>query len=178
MFKIAHKVKCLYCGKTFDRDKNRCIQVGRRYAHYECSLSADEKKLQEENDKKELDDYIIQLLKIDFVDARIRKQINKYVEEYQYTYSGIKKALVYFYEIKGNSIEKANGGIGIVPFVYKNAFDYYYALWQAQQQNQGKDIRNYQPRIKEVHIRRPQRKVKKRELFTFLDEEQEEAHGQ
>ena len=134
-------------------------------------MSTNEIKAQEEKDKQELDDYIIKLLKIDFVDARIRKQINKYVEEYNYTYSGIKKALIYFYEIKGNNIEKANGGIGIVPYVYKNAFDYYFALWQAQQQNQDKVISDYQPKIVEVTIPRPQRKIKKRKLFTFLDEE-------
>ena len=154
------------------------MQIGRRYAHQECSLNADEKKLKEEKDKQELDNYIIQLLKIDYIDARIRKQINKYIEEYQYTYSGIKKALVYFYEIKGNSIEKANGGIGIVPYTYKQAFDYYYTLWQAQQQNQGKQITDYKPRVIEVTIPRPQRKVKKKELFTFLDNEEEELHGQ
>lgn len=166
-----HKVKCLYCGKTFDRDKYPSVQVGRRYAHKECSLSTDERKAQEEQDKQDLDDYIIKLLKIDYVDARIRKQINKYIEEYQYTYSGIKKALVYFYEIKGNNIEKANGGIGIVPFIYKDAFNYYYALWQAQQQNHNKDISDYVPRVVEIRIPRPQRKIKKRDLFTFLDEE-------
>lgn len=88
----------------------------------------------------------------------------------------MKKALVYFYEVKGNSIEKANGGVGIIPYVYRQAFDYYYALWQAQQQNKDKQISEYQPRIVEVTIRRPQRKVKKRKLFSFLDEE--DPHGQ
>lgn len=168
---MAHIVKCLYCEKKFDRDKIPFIQVGRRYAHQECSLSAEEKKTLEEKEKQELDDYIIQLLKIDYIDARIRKQIKTYVEEHNYTYSGIKKALIYFYEIKGNSIEKANGGIGIVPFIYKDAFNYYYALWQAQQQNKDKVIIDYQPKVIEVVIPRPQRKVKQRKLFTFLDEE-------
>ena len=79
--------------------------------------------------------------------------------------------MVYFYEIKGNNIEKANGGIGIVPFIYKDAFNYYYALWQAQQQNHNKDISDYVPRVIEIRIPRPQRKIKKRDLFTFLDEE-------
>jgi hypothetical protein len=110
-------------------------------------------------------------LKIDYIDARIRKQIKTYIEEHNYTYSGIKKALIYFYEVKGNSIEKANGGIGIVPFIYKDAFNYYYALWQAQQQNKDKVIVDYQPKVIEVVIPRPQRKVKQRQLFTFLDEE-------
>lgn len=168
---MAHIVKCLYCEKKFDRDKMPYIQVGRRYAHKECSLTAEERQTQEEQDKQDLDNYIIQLLKIDYIDARIRKQIKTYIEEHNYTYSGIKKALIYFYEVKGNSIEKANGGIGIVPFIYKDAFNYYYALWQAQQQNKDKIIVDYQPKVIEVVIPRPQRKVKQRQLFTFLDEE-------
>lgn len=169
-----HKVKCIYCGVTFDRDKLPFIQVSqRRYAHQECSLTEEQKKNKEEQDKIDLDNYIMQLFKIDYVDARIRKQIKQYREEYNYTYSGIRKALVYFYEVKGNPIEKANGGIGIVPYVYQNAYNYYLALWQAQQKNQDKVLTNYIPKVKEVVIPRPQRKVKKRELFTFLDEEVE-----
>lgn len=169
-----HKVKCIYCGVTFDRDKLPFIQVSqRRYAHQECSLTEEQKKSKEEQDKIDLDNYIMQLFKIDYVDARIRKQIKQYREEYNYTYSGIRKALVYFYKVKGNPIEKANGGIGIVPYVYQNAYNYYLALWQAQQKNQDKVLTNYIPKVKEVVIPRPQRKVKKRELFTFLDEEVE-----
>ena len=169
-----HKVKCIYCGVTFDRDKLPFIQVSqRRYAHQECSLTEEQKKSKEEQDKIDLDNYIMQLFKIDYVDARIRKQIKQYREEYNYTYSGIRKALVYFYEVKGNPIEKANGGIGIVPYVYQNAYNYYLALWQAQQKNQDKVLTNYIPKVKEVVIPRPQRKVKKRELFTFLHEEVE-----
>ena len=145
----------------------------RRYAHQECSLTEEQKKSKEEQDKIDLDNYIMQLFKIDYVDARIRKQIKQYREEYNYTYSGIRKALIYFYEVKGNPIEKANGGIGIVPYVYQNAYNYYLALWQAQQKNQDKVLTNYVPKVKEVVIPRPQRKVKKRELFTFLDEEVE-----
>lgn len=169
-----HKVKCIYCGVTFDRDKLPFIQVSqRRYAHQECSLSEDQKKDKEEQDKIELEKYIKKLLKIDYIDARVRKQIKQYREEYNYTYTGIHKALVYFYEVKGNSTEKANGGIGIVPYVYQNAYNYYLALWQAKQKNQDKVLQDYTPRVKEIVIPRPQRKVKKRELFTFLDDEKE-----
>ena len=164
---IAHRVKCVYCSQMFDRDKEMYIQVGRRYAHQNCALSEEDKKTQEEKDKQDLDDYIIKLLKIDYIDARIRKQIKQYVEEYKYTYSGIKKALVYFYEVKGNSIEKANKGIGIVPYIYRTAYEYYFSLWQAQQRNQVQDVSIYIPVIKEIHIPRPQRKIKKRKVQTF-----------
>ena len=171
---MAHRVKCYYCGKTFDRDKLPYVQVSaKRYAHQECSLTEEEKSNKEEQDKYDLENYIMQLFKTDYVDARIHKQIKQYREEYNYTYSGIRKALVYFFEIKGNSIEKANGGIGIVPYVYQQAYNYYLALWQAQQKNQDKIIIDYIPKVKEITIPKPQRKIKKQNLFTFLDEEKE-----
>lgn len=171
---MAHNVKCPICGKTFDRDKVPFVQVSaRRYAHKECSMSEDERKAQEIKDKEELDNYIMSLFKMTYVDARIQKQIKKYVDENNYTYSGIKKALVYFFEIKGNSVEKANGGIGIVPYVYQQAYNYYYSLWLAQQKNEDKVVEEYVPIVKEIIIPVPERKVRKRPLFSFLDEEGE-----
>ena len=142
-------------------------------------MSEDQKKAKEVSDREALDEYIMKLFNTSYVDARIQKQIKQYVDEYNFTYSGIRKALVYFFEIKGNSIEKANGGIGIVPYVYQHAYNYYLALWQAQQKNEDKVIEHYVPNIKEIVIPRPQRKIKKRPLFTFLDEDDgEEPHGQ
>lgn len=172
---MAHIVTCIYCKKKFDRDKYPFVQVSnRRYAHTECSMSDDQKKAKEELDKEALNNYIMKLFNTSYVDARVQKQIKQYVDEYNFTYSGIQKALTYFFEIKGNSLEKANGGIGIVPYVYKNAYNYYYALWQAQQKNEDKVVTDYVPNVKEIVIPRPQRKVKKRQLFTFLDKENDE----
>lgn len=171
---MAHIVTCIYCKKKFDRDKFPYVQVSnRRYAHKECSMSEDDKLIQQEKDKEALDNYIMQLFGMTYVDARIRKQINQYVEDYNYTYSGIHKALIYHFEIKGGSIEKANGGIGIVPYVYQSAYRYYYALWEAQQKNKDVVVNDYIPTVKEIIIPVPQRQVKKRKLFTFLDEEGE-----
>lgn len=170
---ISHKVKCYYCDQVFDRDKVPFIQVSkRRYAHKECSMSEDEKKLQENKDREELYDYIMKLFNISFVDPKIQKQIKKYIEENNYTYSGIKKALVYFFEIKGNSVEKANGGIGIVPYVYTQAYNYYYSLWLAQQKNEDKVVKEYIPKVKEIVIPIPEKNPRKRKLFSFLDDEE------
>ena len=136
-------------------------------------MSEDEKKTQEEKDKEELYDYIKILFKSNNIDIRIHKQIKQFKEEYNYTYSGLRKALTYFYEVKGNSIEKANGGIGIIPYIYRRAYEYYFALWQAQQKNENKSIEAYKPRVKEVYIKRPEKKIRKKNLFSFLDEEEE-----
>lgn len=167
-----HPVTCVYCKKKFDRDKEPFVQVStKRYAHQACAMSEEEKINQEEKDKYALEEYIKELFKLDYVDARIRKQMNQYVKEYNYTYSGMQKALIYFFEIKGNSIEKANGGIGIIPYVYKQAFDYYYALWLAQQKNTETIIADYVPKVVEIVIPEPKKKIKKRKKFAFLDEE-------
>ena len=164
-----HKVKCTKCGQIFDRDAIPCIETGkRRYAHKVCPLPPNPK---ENEDKEKLEAYIMNLFKTDFIDPRVRKQINQYINEYHYSYSGILKSLTYFYEIKGNSLDKANSGIGIVPYVYKNAYNYYFAIWEAQQKNEGKVIEEYKPKVKEVVIPIPKRKVRKRRLFAFLDEE-------
>lgn len=116
----------------------------------------------------------MKLFHLEYVDARIRKQINNYIEEYHFTYSGIRKALIYFFDVKGHSTDKANGGIGIVPYVYKDAYNYYLSLWEANQKNEDKDVEQFVPQVVKIKIPRPQRKIKKRKCFEFLDEESEE----
>jgi hypothetical protein len=83
------------------------------------------------------------------------------------------KALTYWHEIKKNPIQQEKG-VAILPFVYKQAYDYYYAIWEARQKNEGKKIEEYIPKVREVRIPIPERNIERRKLFTFLDEEAEE----
>lgn len=50
---MAHKVKCFFCGVTFDRDKEPFVQIGtRRYAHMSCSNKDGAKeKIHEQDDR-------------------------------------------------------------------------------------------------------------------------------
>lgn len=174
---MAHNVKCLYCGKTFDRDKcTDFVQINsRRYAHTACHTEHLAQLSQEEKDLIALETYIKKLLNIDTINARIKKQINDYKNNQHYSYIGILKALMYFYEVKGNSTEKANGGIGIVPYIYQEAHNYYYRIWMAKQTNEVKPIEQYSsPPARVIVIPPPKRVEKKRKLFTFLDEDEEE----
>ena len=171
--RFIHKVKCKYCGKVFDRDKEPFEQVSaQRYAHLACAMAAKNEKSQADLDKEDLEKYILQLLNEDFISPRVRKQINQFVQEYNYTYSGMKKALVYFYEVKGNDKSKAAGGIGIIPYVYRQAYEYYYSLWLANQKNEDKVIVHYVPTVREVKIPSPQLKQKRRKLFSFFEEDE------
>jgi hypothetical protein len=170
---IAHYVICSVCGQRFDRDKIPCKNTSaRRYAHLDCAVAQENTKTQEEVDKEELEKYIMQLLKEDYINPRVRKQLNQFLNEYGYTYSGMRKALVYHYEIKHGDVSKAAGGIGIIPYVYRQAYEYYYSLWLAQQRNEGKDIQEYKPKVVEIHINPPKIKVKRR-FFNFFEEDEE-----
>ena len=140
-----------------------------KYVHKECQALEESR---EKTDREKLEDYIKTLFSLTYIEPRVKAQIKKYVEEYNYTYSGMQKALYYFYEIKGGDKSKANGGIGIIPYVYQDAYNYHYNLWLAQQKNKDVEIQLYVPQIKEIVIPRPERKVKKRPLFAFLDEEE------
>lgn len=174
MFFIAHIVTCIYCKKKFDRDKLPYQQVSaRRYAHLACFQNEEIKKSKEEQDKEKLEKYIMKMFNETYINAKVRKQINMYLDDYNYSYSGILKALIYFFEVKGNPIDKANGGIGIVPWIYNDAYNYYYNLWLANQKNEDKVIEDYIPKDKVIKIPVPERKIRKRKLFSFLDNDEE-----
>lgn len=156
----------------FDRDKVPFQQISeKRYAHIACHTRAEASRAKEEKDKEALENYIINLFKIDYINPRIRKQIKEYVEDYHFTYSGILNTLKYWYEIKKNDIAKSNGALGIVPYVYQQAYDYFYSLWLAHEKNKNKEFTTYIPTVREVHIPVPERKILKKNKFSFLDEE-------
>ena len=120
----------------------------------------------------------MKLFNYDYVPPRAKKQINQFIQEYNYTYSGILKALVYFYEIKGGDREAAHDGIGIVPFVWQDAYNYYYNLWLAKQKNEDKDLSQFIPQTIEIRITSPEREPYKKSRFSFLDEEEVTADGE
>lgn len=170
-------VTCIYCKQTFNKaiEPFKVFSNG-KYAHQSCFELEQTREL---TDQEKLEKYIMQLFGSDYVYAKIKRQIKDYVTNHGYTYSGIHKALIYYYEVKGNKFDegKAQGGIGIVPFVYQNAFNYYYAIWEAQQKQEhivdAGSLAEYIPKVVEVRIPVPKRQERKRNLFSFLDEEQE-----
>lgn len=171
-----HIVKCPKCGLMFDTNTIQAVKVSaRRYGHATCypdNTNLVPLVVKEANDPDyiKLMDYIKELFGDAANYAQIKRQLKIYINDNHYSYSGILKSLVYFYEVKGNSKDKANGGIGIVPFIYQDAYNYYYDLFVAQSRNQGKDVSEITSKVREISIRPPQRPIAKR-FFNFLDEE-------
>lgn len=96
------------------------------------------------------DQIFVLLKKIGFSEdtfERINSQISSFRKHNNYSYEGILKALRYYYLLKNGSVDKANGGIGIVPYVYDDAADYYFKLKLKQNQFlQGVQAQQGQPK--------------------------------
>ena len=141
------KCKCVYCQEVFDRDKEPWTQVSeRRYAHKECAEKNQIALSKQEQDYNRLVDYIEKLFGTGYVSAKIAKQIKDYRTTYGYSYSGILGTLVYWFEVKKMPLDKANGGIGIVPYVYEDAKTYFNRIYTAQTLNSN--VTNYKAEVR------------------------------
>lgn len=68
------------------------------------------------------------------------RQINSYKKKYGYSYTGMARTLIYYYEKLGNDPRSSNGSVGIIPYIYDKAYDYYYNVWLRQQQNMENNL--------------------------------------
>lgn len=170
---VSRKVKCPGCGLFFKRDEEENLLIKGRYWHRRCYEEKQQKDGASAQAIINLEDYICKLFSMDYVNAKIRQQIKTMVEQYHYTYSGIQGTLVYFFEIKKNSLEKAKGGIGIVPYVYDEAKKYYETIFYAQQLNKDKDINSFISEERIIIIPSPEapKRSKMKEIdLDFLEE--------
>lgn len=119
-------VKCLYCGKTFDRNKEPNQKIGRRYVHQECY---EENYTESDFYKEQIYNFLKTLYGTNYKYQAIEAQRKSYLKKGM-TNKGIYQSLKYFFEIKKGSLEKTDGRIGIVPYVYDEAEKYYEKLNQ------------------------------------------------
>lgn len=166
---MAHPVICIYCKQRFDRDKEPFVQISdRRFAHKSCADKNQIVKSQIDRDYDELVNYIEKLFGVGYVSAKIAKQIKDFRETYGYTFSGMLGTLVYWYEVKQATLDKANGGIGIVPYVYEQAKEYYSKIRQANELNAN--VKNYKIQFKEIIIEAPQPEKRQPQLFKLEED--------
>ena len=163
---MAHYCICPKCSQRFDRDKIQSVKIGaRRYGHASCYPDNTElvpmevAKPKGDPDLAALNEYIDKIFKGEQNKARTKKYIQQFHNEMNYFYSGILKSLIYHFEIQNGSIEKANKSIGIVPYIYDEAKEYYYKLYMASSANENVDAVKVTSKEKEVVIKEPRRKT-------------------
>lgn len=120
-------VTCGGCGLRFDRVAEKGEFIKSKWYHKGC---AEIKK-----EKMELYDYICKLFNLKTPGPLNNSLVKKYKEQNGYSYRGIINALKYFYEVKKNTVDKAEERVGIVPFVYTDAQEYFRVLEEIARKN-------------------------------------------
>jgi len=151
---LTGRRKCPVCKEWFKLEEEGTFEKNGRFYHRACY----EKSVTEaERDLASLENYIKQLFGIDVLTVKIKNQIQAYIKS-GYKVRGIEKTLRYWFEIKKEPIEKANGGIAIVGYVYEDARNFY----SNQEANKKAILQNtdLQNQPKEIYIKLPQRKCR------------------
>lgn len=175
-------VECRVCKQKFNRLDPDLVEgvywvqpVKRFYYHKKCYEDFAKKRGQIGKEGIELEadevvwktavqDYLKRDLKIGLDYKRFNSQWKNFVERDGCTPKGIYFAIRYFYEICGGLADKSEGGIGIVPHIYKDAAAY----WGERNQRDKnivaaieEQIRQFQNQnIIEVKMKRKKRQVK------------------
>ena len=181
--------KCYEC-KVRDIDPNILeegvdyIRRGTHYYHKSC-YELRERRKQNPNVKDEADedfwkdaayDYLKKDIKIS-VSTRFFKQWYDFLNQKgaDYTAKGLYFAILYFYEIKKGDKSKANGGIGIIPYVYDESRRY----WYDRENKQHGIVEQIEQQIREANQRKQvviakKEKVKSQIDFSVLDDLEDE----
>lgn len=174
----GHYVKCLYCGETFDAKADEQDIVWfkprtNRYAHIKCSEERQEEDKITDEEFDALYRYVKEQQGKNFNFVQFQRVTSSWKKDYGYTYSGMLKSLLYFYEVKGNSKEKfREGSIGIIPFCYTQAYNYYYDIYVASQRA-GTGTYNSEAK-REIEIDAPAAKKEPPKLFNLGSEDEDE----
>ena len=168
-----HMVKCKYCGKPFDANKEPFIYIesSRRYAHASCGDDVDIEVVNLEKDKDTLAAYLKEAYGDEvYKDPKTWVVIGRYYNQ-KLTPIGIYNTLVYMHDIKKVKVGKGKDLLGLIPYYYKEATKYFEQTEKIQKINETK-VEQLDENVIEIIIKSPQRKKKKKKLFSFLDEEE------
>ncbi len=164
-------VKCLICGELIDRNSEECIKAtSTRYAHRSCVANNPEML-----EKTEFFDYVSQLFGKQYDHRKTVKLAEKYIKDYpDWTWSGMKKAIWYFYEKKHGNKKEACGSIGILPYIYQSALNYYYELYMAELAANSLTEEQLKTETREITISEPVFNAAKRKAKIIEFEEDKE----
>lgn len=130
---MAHYVQCRLCKTRFDAEKEEYVLVGKRsYYHKSCyedwvhGRNNAKTVANEDFWKESVIDYLYRDVKMSIDFQKFTSQWNNFIKpEKKMTPKGIYFAVRYYYSVSNGDKEKALGGIGIVPSIYKESAQYW-----------------------------------------------------
>lgn len=157
-------VHCRVCGGAINRDVEienvDWIMPSRNYFYHKKCYEDWKSKEEREKDEFWIDmiyDYIARDLKIPYNYFMCEKQRMSFVKR-RMTNKGIYFALKWFIEVKKGSMEKSNGGIGIIPYIYEESCNY----WIGQEKKHKGFLEELEQQLAEAAAREKQTVYKKK----------------
>lgn len=144
-------VTCGGCGLKFDRVAENGEFIKSKWYHKGCAIVKNEKIM--------LDAYICKLFNLKTPGPMNNILIKKYRDELGFNYDGMNKTLKYFYEVKGHTKNKSEERVGIIPYVYQEAQDYYKVIEDRARRIAGNAVENTVETI-DVKVYTPQQTKK------------------
>lgn len=156
------QTKCLICGQPIDNNQKAVPYKG-RYAHSTCfnnlmkiTIQKKQEDLVEkkkEKTKKPVSTKIVQdfkteeefqeqnhyyntlkqILNVERLPARVYKISEDYAKKYGFTFIGMENSIRYFFLVQQNQVE--GDGIGIIPYIYDEAQEYYASTEEINNRN-------------------------------------------
>ena len=180
---MAHIVKCRVCKKPIDTDTetNWIKPVERMYYHKDCYEDFAKKKaavgkadlsVEADNEfwQSAVYDYLTRDVKMRLNFVKMKRQWDMFLKK-GYTAKGIYFTLRYFYEVTHGDPAKAEEGIGIVGFIYKEGTEYWGNRNKVDRgicDNIEAQIREYQERER-ITVRRKEKYVPQVKVYSFED---------
>lgn len=133
---MAHEVMCRICKKRFDIDaEGGVVENKQSYYHKDCyrewrkGISDANADMDANSWYEALVDYLYRDIKMSVNFQKLVSQWNNFTKPGKnMTPKGIYFAMRYFYEVQKGDVEKAQGGIGIVPSIYSKSAEYWQNL--------------------------------------------------
>lgn len=175
---MEHFVQCRICKNKLDTQQEPYVLIGKKsYYHKECYDSWVKNKINintKQNEdfwKESLIDYLYRDVKMTINFAKFNSQWNSFIKpNKKMTPKGIFFAIKYFFEIQKADKEKAKGGIGIVPMIYKESAEYWINLEQKKVGTMEGIIEQMRQRVaREVKIVQKKEKNKNKNRFNLDD---------
>lgn len=158
-------MKCAECEKLVDKDQ--AVKYNNKNFHPQCYGA----KLE----RQELFDYICMIFKLKKPGPKVNSQRRTFIDKYGFSDVGMLNALKYIYEVKKDNPAKAREGIGLIPYVYEEAENYFKQQERIQQEiaiSMAAAIE--QTKTKVIHIKRKNQTPKQGELIDLTEIEEEE----
>ena len=145
--------ECRICHLAIKKEKEKenidwIMPSKNYYYHKKCYETWKETPTSEQDWIDLIYDFLSRDLKVSYDYFKCSAQIKKFWKENKINPKGIYFTLKYFYEIKNNTWSKGYGGLGIVPYVFTEAKNY----WIEQERKKHGFIEQLEKQIKERKV--------------------------